>query len=178
MAYFWKLEAAEILLDDSIIQYFNDKIDPTTFLLAGNARRILNDLLKKEWKESPWLKFAKENNADIKRMLNELKLHSNFFKHADKNKDEIKQIICEEWYLDFIIPEAIWIYLELTSKYTSLMKLYNSYFMYRNREFLQEWEWNSELVKEIIENITINWKEATKQNFYNIYLENKKLWKQ
>jgi hypothetical protein len=181
MPYYWKLLSAEILLEDSITQYFFDKIDPTTFLLAWNARRILGDLLKKENKESPWLKYVKENykNVDIDKMIKHLKLHSNFFKHADWKKDEVKEILCEEWLLEYILWEAIWNYEILKNKITFKMDIYKSYIMYKSYYlYINDFDFEINL-KNKIDNITKKfWKIITKKDFYENYLLNKEIWKQ
>lgn len=179
MTYYSKIDSAKILLEDSISNYFNDKITPSSFLLAGNARWLLSDLLEKQNKKSPWLEYVKQNHnwTNISEMIKNLKLHSNFFKHSDREHDEIKEILCEEWFLEFILWEAIWNYEELTSKLTLIMHTFRTYFIYKSYYLLNsKKEENNELYTLFEKMTSDHWKIVTKKEFYDIYLLNITQW--
>lgn len=179
--YYSKIQGAEIFLDDSITQYFNDKIDPTSFLLAWNARWILRDILSNKWIKTPSFSYVEENHpeADIKEMVLNLKKHANFFKHVNKKdwEDENTSILCEEWWLEYILWDALGCFVKITWKPTPLMNIYHAYNMYKGYNKYWDDNQNNKLFSSFKKMTQDLWRVATKWEFYKVYKLNKKEWK-
>jgi len=165
MTYFSKVESAKILLEDSIDNYFNNKITPSAFLLAWNARRILRDLLKKKWQISASYKWVQDNtDTNIDDIEKDLREHSNFFKHSDRKNDEIKQILCTEWMLEIILYDTVFMYKQFVWESTHKMKRFTWYWNFTKRDDIPD----KDMQEKMYGIIKVLWKVPTKLEFYNL----------
>ncbi len=131
-----KLQAAESQLKTAIELFFNDRDSISIHTLASASQEILETLGDKKGIKSERLKMLEVYDPeDRKKIHSKLWYHKNFFKHADRQPNDITTLNPE--YTELIIWDAVRLYYFITKKkvpaflvydlwmYSKLPELYN-----------------------------------------------------
>lgn len=142
-----KLEAAKRQLETAISLYFAYQDPVAIHTLASAAYAILNDTSKiigvnPRHSRSDFIQRARPGKE--KELNFYLKRYENFFKHADKDHDEI--INFNPLSSEFVIFDSILIYFALTNGSTPLMNTFYFWWRYSYRHLLRP-EFREELEK-------------------------------
>jgi hypothetical protein len=159
-----KLDASKRQLECAISIYFNDGEPVSIHTLSAAAYNILRALNgEKVWMSKDRITdyVKKGREKDARDALNKIE---NFFKHADRDPDNILDFNPEA--NEFMIWEACIVYKELTGEYPDKMKIYNIWFKNKyNHLFISmdEQKQMAERIKAVMQNIS-------KQEFYRLAL--------
>lgn len=159
-----KLDAAKRQLDSAVSFYFRSGDPVSAHTLVAAAHQILMDLGKKEGIESIFkghsLKFInKEMHAEYLKAISEAE---NYFKHA--KKDAHKLLTFNPETTDFLLFDAVEMYMQLTREQPEDMSIYRAWFLFNHPTIISD-----DMKKELAEK-NINYMQysrtTNKQRFY------------
>ena len=143
-----KLECAKKQLDTAIELFLEDKDEISVHTLAGASNGILIDLCEKnsimsgiELTFKPLL-----NKEEHKKLINELRKHKNFFKHANKDSKDTIEIPDNR----MIIIETVVMYNSLTRRLTPMMVAYYVWLFHSQFDLLKKYHNDIKHLKEIL----------------------------
>ena len=131
-----KLEAAKRQLDTAIKLYFKDDDPVSIHTLTAAAHQILIDLAKPEGtksilKDQILILIKKEYQSKYLSAINEAE---NFFKHAEKDPGALLKFNPEQ--TDFLLFDAVEMYMRLSKESTQDMSIYRAWFLLKHPDFI------------------------------------------
>ncbi|MFA5821014.1 MAG: hypothetical protein WC873_02850, partial [Candidatus Gracilibacteria bacterium] len=123
-----KLDAAKRQLEIAIRLFLNNEDPISIHTLSAASHTILRDLCRKQGKESTlkdvMIKRTKpEKKDEVVKMFNEAE---NFFKHANKDPDQLLKFHPEE--TEWFLWDVGKMYIELTKDYPPIVKVFLVWF--------------------------------------------------
>jgi len=152
-----KLDAAKRQIEVAIELFLSNKDVVSIHTLTAASHTILKDLCNKHRKESlikdTMTKLVKPEMK--KRWLKMLNGAENFFKHAERDPGGVIKFYLEqtEWF----IWDVCFMYLQLTKEATSMMKIFNVWFLSKHPDCLMDQKLVSFLKKQI-QHLNIDYK--------------------
>lgn len=142
-----KIEAAERQLKQAIRLFFERVDDISVFTLVGASHGILTDLIKKEGKinlltETPYIRTERKSD-----WLKIIKKPINFFKHADKDPEDVIEL--DEKIIPYYIIDCICMHQELTGRNLYSGVVFFSWFCLRYPELLMKSPWKDRSIEEV-----------------------------
>ena len=131
-----KTEAAERQLRQAIYLFFERKDPVSIHTLVGAAHEVLHGLAKREGKTSILKDYANirpEKRCERIRVLNAA---PNFFKHADRDPDEILEFCPES--TKFLLYDAVEMYFHITETLFKEAFVFRIWFFGRHREIIED----------------------------------------
>lgn len=132
-----KLDTAKRELEHSIKLFFSYGDIVVIHLVASAAQRVLSDLGKESGITSTHAdvqKYVKKDKQSY--VLRKFSQAYNFFKHADKDSNELLKFSPES--SEFIIWDSVNLYQSLTSEITGLMMAFRLWFFTKHSDLLLE----------------------------------------
>ncbi len=142
-----KIDAARRQIDAAIRLLFDNDDPVAIHTLAAAGFRIFRDLSDKRGKRSVWAHFKADIRPEMaKDFWRGLGGPANFFKHADRDADEILDNV-DEGINDVMLYMASLLYRDLEYELTPEMKILNIWILVAHPQFIS----NIEPVKELLE---------------------------
>ena len=132
-----KLEAVKQQIDEAILMFFNRRNSIVIHTIVGAAHQVLHDLADRE---NSMIKNdrAAESSGKGKTWYTRLNKEYNFFKHAEKDKNE--KIMFDPLLFTYYLIDCVYMYRALTNTSPHSHKVFDMWFALSNTEAIGDQE--------------------------------------